>query len=161
MKSLFPLPIMSLTALLFVAACDRPGAVNPPTEPAPPIEGPIAAAPPAQRPPGMESILPGAGPPSFIGRWAARAEGCAQPSGQRRAIEITTTEFRGYQTRCAIDSIDEQPDGYQAVLTCDREGRRTRERARFVATAEMLSLTWLDRAADQPVRLIRCTALAN
>ncbi|MFS0739575.1 hypothetical protein ABC365_03035 [Brevundimonas sp. 3P9-tot-E] len=153
-------PLLALSVLC-LAACDRPGAVNPPTEPAQPVQGPIAAAPPAQRPPGAASMLPGAGPVSFVGRWAAKAEWCAQTTGEGRAIEITTTEFSGYENRCAIVGIDEQPDGYQATLSCDSEGVRMRERVRFVATAETLNLTWLDRGTDQPVLLIRCTSLAG
>jgi hypothetical protein len=109
----------------------------------------------------MESILPGAGPPTFIGRWAAKAEWCAQTTGEGGPIEITTSEFRGYENRCSIDSIDEQSNGYEAALSCEGEGVKTSERVRFVATAETLNLTWLDRAADQPVRLTRCTTLAG
>jgi hypothetical protein len=89
------------------------------------------------------------------------ADWCAHPHGDRMPIEITTTELRGYENRCAIVSIDERGEGYDALLQCDGEGAPSRERVRFEATDETLRLTWLDRPADPPDRLIRCTTLAN
>lgn len=150
---------VAMSAVL--GACDQSGGVNPPTQPAQPIQGPAAAAPPAQKPAGTESMLPGAGPPSFMGRWAAKAEWCGGVAGEAQPIEITTTEFRGYENRCSIERIHERSNAYEAALSCEGEGVRTSERVRLVATSETLTLTWLDRAADQPVRLIRCTSLAG
>lgn len=156
MKTLLPLCLLG-----GLTACDRPGAVNPPTEPAPAIQGPFAAAPPPERPRGMETMLPGAGAPSFVGRWAREADWCANPRGDRVPIEITTTEFRGYENRCLIQRITEISDGYEAALRCDREGMVSYERVRLSATGQTLDLRWLDRDADRPVRLIRCTTLGG
>jgi len=152
--------LISGLAIVALSACDRQSRVNPPTEPAQPIQGPAAAAPPAQRPPGAESMLPGAGPVSFVGRWAAEADWCFNPRGDRVPIEITTTELRGYENRCEIQRITEISAGYEAALKCDSEGQTRYERVRLAATDRTLVLTWLDRS-DQAVRLIRCTTLAD
>ena len=147
-------------AVSVLSACDRNGGVNPPTEPARPIEGPAAAAPPAQHPPGAESMLPGAGPVSFVGRWAAEADWCFNPRGDRVPFEITTTEFRGYENRCDIQRITEISTGYEAALKCDAEGEPRYERIRLTATKQTLAITWMDRS-NRPVRLLRCTTLAD
>ncbi|AYG93848.1 hypothetical protein D8I30_00620 [Brevundimonas naejangsanensis] len=153
---------MSVAGLtVALTACDGPQRVNPPTEPALPVQGPGTSAAPPPRPPGMEPLMRGAGAASFIGRWAAAADWCANPRGDRVPIEITTTELRGYENRCAIVSIDERGMGYDAVLDCEAEGASSRERVRFEATEETLRLTWLDQGTALPVRLIRCTSLAN
>lgn len=147
-------------SVLALAACDRGGGVNPPTEPAQPIEGPAAEAPPAQDSPGAESMLPGAGPISFIGRWAAEADWCSNPRGDRVPIEITTTEFRGYENRCDIQRITQISTGYEVALKCDAEGEARYERIRLAATKQTLIITRMD-GNDRPVRLIRCTTLAG
>lgn len=159
MKTPSILSFLCLSAAL--AACDRSGPVNPPTEPARPIQGPGTSASPPQSPVGMGALMRGAGASSFVGRWAAVADWCAHPRGDRVPIEITTTELRGYENRCAILSIHERGAGYDALLDCEAEGVRNREHVRFEATHETLRLTWLDRQADRPVSLIRCTSLAG
>lgn len=159
MKPPLILSLLCLSAAL--AACDRAGQVNPPTEPARPIQGPGTSAPAAQAPPGMGALIRGVGAASFVGRWAAVADWCAHPRGDRVPIEITTTELRGYENRCAILSINERGEGYDALLDCEAEGARNRERVRFEATDETLRLTWLDRQTDRSESLIRCTTLAD
>lgn len=136
--------------IFLLAACDRDGGVNPPTEPAQPIQGP---APAAQKASG--GGVRGTGPASFVGRWAAEADWCFNPLGDRVPIEITTTELRGYENRCEIQRITELSDGYEAALKCDAEGEARYERVRMTATAQTLAITWLDRS-DRPVRLVRC-----
>ena len=113
---------------------------------------------PTERPPGAETMLPGAGPVSFVGRWAAEADWCFNPRGDRVPIEITTTELRGYENRCEIQRITEISTGYEAALKCAAEGEARYERVRMAATQQTLVLTWLDRN-DQAVRLIRCSSL--
>lgn len=152
--------VAACVAALALGACHRDGGVNPPTEPAQPIQGPAAAAPPAQAPPGAESMLPGAGPVSFVGRWAAEADWCFNPRGDRVPIEISTTELRGYENRCDIQRITEISTGYEAALKCDAEGEARYERVRLTATKQTLAITWMDRS-DRPVRLLRCTTLAD
>lgn len=146
--------LVAVCALSFVlAACERDGGVNPPTEPAQPLQG-AAALPLAKGPPG------GAGPVSFVGRWAAEADWCFNPRGDRVPIEITTTELRGYENRCEIQRITELSTGYEAALKCDGEGEARYERVRMTATAQTLAITWMDRS-DRPVRLLRCMTPAG
>ena len=154
MRSCLPIVVACLSTL---AACDRGPRVNPPTEPAAPISG-LEAVQPIERPPGAEAMLPGAGPVSFVGRWAAEADWCFNPRGDRVPIEITTTELRGYENRCEIQRITEISTGYEAALKCEAEGEARYERVRMAATQQTLVLTWLDRN-DQAVRLIRCSTL--
>ncbi len=152
--------VILMLAVAGLAACDRQPRVNPPTEPAAPIDGPEAKASSAQRPPGADTMLPGAGPVSFVGRWAAEADWCFNPRGDRVPIEITTTELRGYENRCDIQRITEISEGYEAALKCDAEGEARYERVRLTATKQTLAITWMDRS-DRPVRLLRCTTLAG
>lgn len=151
--------LLTMIAPLALAACER-AAVNPPTEPARPVEGPRAAAPPPERPPDAESPAPGAGPTSFVGRWAAEAEWCANPRGDRTPITITSSRFEGYENRCDITRIEQTTGAYVAHLSCQSEGLHRTERVRLAATDQTLDVTWLDRS-DRPVRLLRCTTLAD
>src|SRR5690606_31870584 len=120
-----------LLSALCLAACGPPGQVNPPTEPAQPIRGPAAAAPSAQAPAGLDTLMRGSGAASFIGRWASVADWCAHPQGDRAPIDITITELRGYDQRCAIVSIDERGEGYDAVLDCHAGSETARQHVRF------------------------------
>lgn len=63
---------VALPALL-LASCDERIQVNPPTDPAPSVEAPDSPSSPAPGSPGASSPLPGTGPASFVGRWAANA----------------------------------------------------------------------------------------
>lgn len=151
-----------LLTTLCLGACEPSGQINPPTEPARPLRGPAAAAPIAQPAPGSsDRLMRGAGAASFIGRWASVADWCAHPQDDRVPIDISITELRGYETRCAIVSIDERGEGYDAVLDCEAEGRRERRRVRFEATDETLRLIRLDRPGEDPTSFIRCTTLAG
>ena len=140
--------VILLLAIAGLAACDRQPGVNPPTEPA-------AAAALSSRPSGAEARRADSPPVSFVGRWAAEADWCFNPRGDRVPIEISTTELRGYENRCDIQRITELSDGYEAALKCDAEGEARYERVRMTATAQTLAITWLDRS-DRPVRLVRC-----
>lgn len=147
--------IAPLAAVL--AACGDNGPVNPPTEPAAPIgvtdpTGPAAA--------GQTSMLPGRGPDSFVGRWAADVSWCATPRGAERPIEITSTRFEGYENACDIATVDEVADGYVATLACVSEGMARSERVRFQVSEEVMRMTYLDRAGD-PVTLRKCTTLGD
>ncbi|MBU1345636.1 MAG: hypothetical protein KKA16_01655 [Alphaproteobacteria bacterium] len=144
-------------AALATAACGESGPVNPPTEPADPVTQIDPAAPSDG---GMMSMLPGRGPTSFVGRWAADVSWCAAPQGDRRPIEITATRFQGYENSCEIAAVDEVADGYVATLACVSEGTARSERAKFAVTEDVLRLTWLDRGGD-PVTLRKCTTLTD
>ncbi|HYC67564.1 hypothetical protein [Brevundimonas sp.] len=149
----------SLFVALAVAACG-PGDPNPPTDPAEPIDTPDVAASPAPRPPGRGSILPGMGPRSFVGRWAADVSWCPNTTGPERPIEITTTRFEGYENSCAISAIDQVADGYEAVLTCTAEGTVSNERVRMAVSGQAMRLTWLNRD-NAVVTLTKCTTLED
>jgi hypothetical protein len=152
---------LPLLGCILLAACDDgTRGLNAPTEPARPIQGPAAEAPPADTPPVARGMLPARGPASFVGRWALEAEWCADPRGDRVPITITTSRFDGYENRCAITSIDETDQAYVAHLSCESEGLHSQERVRLAATDKTLDVTWLDRS-DRPVRLLRCTTLAD
>lgn len=150
---------LSLLAVLAVAACG-PGEPNPPTEPADPIETPEAAVDPSAPPPGAGSALPGSGPRNFVGRWAADVSWCPNTTGPERPIEITTTRFEGYENSCAIGSVNQIADGYQATLTCTAEGAVSSERVRLNVIGQTLRLTWLDRDSAV-VALTKCTTLED
>lgn len=139
--------VILLLAIAGLAACDRQPRVNPPTEP--------ATAAPSAPSSGAEARRADSPPVSFVGRWAAEADWCFNPRGDRVPIEITTTELRGYENRCEIQRITELSDGYEAALKCDAEGEARYERVRMTATAQTLAITWMDRS-DRPVRLLRC-----
>ena len=149
----------SLLAVLALAACG-PGQSNSPTEPAEPIDTPEAAAPPTAAPPGTGSIMPGAGPRNFVGRWAADVSWCSRAEGAERPIEITTTRFEGYENSCAIASINQVADGYEAALTCTAEGVVSNERVKLSVTGQTLRLTWLNRD-NAVVALTKCTTLED
>ena len=150
---------LSLLAVLAVAACG-PGEPNPPTEPAEPVDTPEAAVDPAVPPPGGGSTLPGTGPRSFVGRWAADVSWCPNTTGPERPIEITTTRFEGYENSCAIASINQIADGYEAALTCTAEGAVSNERVRMNVMGQSLRLTWLNRD-NAVVALTKCTTLED
>jgi len=146
--------------LLSLAACGRP-AVNPPTEPAAPVTasgpafkpGPTAAPPPTA--PGQGLLMPGAGPPNFMGRWAANSAGCAGTAGEQGPVVITTTRFESEGKACALLGITQQADGYRAGLACEASGRVTRESVRMVVNGDTMRLVWLTRGG-LAVPLVRC-----
>lgn len=153
MTRFISLRLLAFATVIAGAACDR-HAVNPPTEPADPIATPEASAAPPVPPPGVGGLMQGAGPATFVGRWAVRADGCAT-TGEGRPIALSTTRFEGYENSCAIVSLGQTPDGYEAALACDAEGTTARERVRLSVQGDALRLTWLDRD-DAVVQLVRC-----
>ena len=142
--------------LLTLAACGA-SETNPPTEPAAPIRTPDAEVPPTvpTPPPGVGSIMPGSGPQTFVGRWAANRAWCANPQGAERPIEISTTRFEGYENSCGILSVSQVRDGYEAGLACSAEGQTSRERVRLNVQGDTMRLTWLNRNSAV-VSLVRC-----
>lgn len=150
---------LAFLTLLALAACGRPG-TNSPTDPAAPIETPEAEAPPPTPPPGVGSIMPGSGPQTFVGRWAANTAWCANTQGAEGPIEITTMRFEGYENSCGIVSISQVSDGYEASLACAAEGTTSDERIRMAVHGEGMRLTWLNRN-NAVVSLVRCPAPAE
>lgn len=141
-------PLLLISLLL--AACGR-GPVNPPTEPAQPIQPPAEQA--GKAPSG--DYLPGRGPPTFVGDWAARPDWCANVSGEQQPIRISTDRFEGYENSCVIARIDQAGEGYEVALRCQAEGLVQSERVRMVVAGEDMRLTWLTRGGLE-VRLKRC-----
>jgi hypothetical protein len=140
--------------VLALAACGQ-SEVNPPTSPAQPINTPEAQAPPPTPPPGVGSVMPGSGPQTFVGRWAARTAWCGNGHGDQQPIEITTTRLEGYENRCDIAALIQVADGYEASLSCAGEGQTANERVRMSVQGDVMRLTWLNRN-DAVVRLTRC-----
>ena len=147
---------LSLLAILMLASCGQ-AQTNSPTDPAAPIDTPAAEAPAPTPPPGVGSIMPGSGPQTFVGRWAANAAWCANPQGPERPIEITTTRFEGYENSCGILSISQVYDGYEAALACAAEGETSSERIRMAVQGDGMRLTWLNRN-NAVISLARCPA---
>lgn len=146
-------------AILALAACG-PAEINSPTNPARPIQTAEAEAPAPTPPPGVGSIMPGSGPQTFVGRWAAQTGWCANPRGAARPIEISTTRFEGYENSCGIVSVSQVADGYEATLACAAEGRTSSERVRLAVQGDSLRLTWLNRNSAV-VSLARCPTPAQ
>lgn len=135
-------PILILFVLaLGASACGRQG-VNPPDEPAPPVQSPEGMQ--AVEPAGPSSLA-NRGSKSFVGRWAANVAWCANPQGERRPVEITPLRFQGYENSCDIARIDEVPGAYVAALACTSEGRTRNERVVLAVSGDMLTLTYPDR----------------
>lgn len=149
---------LAILSVLMLAACGQ-SETNPPTDPAAPIDTPEAQAPPPTPPPGVGSIMPGSGPQSFVGRWAANAAWCSNTQGAERPIEITTLRFEGYENSCGILSITQVADGYEAALACASEGQTASERIRMAVHGDGMRLTWLNRN-NAVVSLARCPAPA-
>lgn len=147
---------IALLSVLALAGCGQ-SETNLPTDPAAPIDTPEAEAPPPAPPPGVGSIMPGSGPQTFVGRWAANAAWCANAQGAERPIEITTTRFEGYENSCDIRSIRQVSDGYQASLVCTAEGQTSNEGVRMAVQGDSMRLTWLNRN-NAVATLARCPA---
>lgn len=150
-------PIIFASATFAVLAACEGESVNPPTQPARPVTAEDGSAPAPPSPPGANPAMPGSGPATFVGTWAAETSWCANTTGDRRPITITTMRFEGYENSCAISSLDQVADGYEATLACQSEGVTTRERIRLTAQGETLRLTWLTRE-NAVVVLRRCPA---
>lgn len=146
----------ALMVVLMLASCG-PSETNSPTDPAAPIDTPEAKAPAPTPPPGVGSIMPGSGPQTFVGRWAANTAWCANLQGPERPIEITTTRFEGYENSCGIASIVQVADGYEASLVCAAEGQTSSERVRLAVQGDSMRMTWLNRDGAVTT-LARCPA---
>ena len=140
-----------------LAGCGRGEGSNPPTEPAAPLNTPEAMAPAAPSPTGP--VMPGTGPASCVGRWAADARWCANAQGAERAVVITPFRFDGYENSCDLADIQQVAGGYEARMQCAAEGHTRTERARFTVSGQTLEIAWLDR--NQRTRLLKCTTLAD
>ncbi len=160
--SLVLLPV--LAGALALAACGDDAGVNPPTEPAQPISAPGGPA-GATSSGSVAPLLPGAGPTSFVGRWASNPAWCAAPSGQNRPVEITPLRFEGYENSCAITHIDPMPNGYLATLRCQSEGTTRTERVAMSSIDDTLTLTYVDRSRvdgrEPSIKLLKCTTLKD
>lgn len=98
----------------------------------------------------------GEAPPAYIGRWAAEASWCANTLGPERPIEVTATEFRGYENTCQITDLATTDAGWTATFVCQAEGQTTSQPVQLEANGERLKLTWQDDGYDIEWR--RCPA---
>ena len=105
-------------------------------------------------------MVPGRGPISFVGRWAADVASCPNSQSPERPIEITPTRFEGYENSCAIGAVEQVADGYVATLACVAEGTSSEERVKMSVADDILRLTRLDRGGEAVV-LRKCTTLAE
>lgn len=151
MRSLFP-PLFALAlGPVLLAGCGE-SSVNPPDQPAAPVQSPEALR--EIDPPGPASLAR-RGAPSFVGVWSANALWCANPQGDRRPIILTPQRFEGYENSCDIARIREVAGGYDADLVCQSEGQTAQETVRLAVSGDMLMLTYLDREG-QMTKLGRC-----
>ena len=159
-RPLSKLVLMPLGASLLLVGCGPEASVNPPTDPAPAVTTPGMASPGVGSGAAGAGMMPGTGPATFVGRWAANVEWCAAPTGEGRPIEITATRFEGYENSCDIADIEQIANGYEAVLQCQSEGTSSTERVRMVVTGQSMTLTYLDRQ-DARTTLTKCTTLGD
>jgi len=145
------LQAISMLATVVLSACGQ-AEVNPPDQPAPPVQSPEALR--AVEPPGLSSLA-NRGPASFVGLWAGNAAWCAAPQGAERPIRITPLRFEGYENSCDIARITEVAGGYDADLRCQAEGRTRTERVRLMTSGDMLTILYLDRDGAS-AKLGRC-----
>jgi len=142
----------ALPLILLLAACGEADQA-PTTAPDAIVPGPTGE-------PSIAESMPGAGPASFVGRWAADVAWCPNTNGDTQPITITPTRFEGYENSCAIAEVTQTADAYQATLNCQGEGMATTERVRMTVQGQTLNLTYLDRDGAT-VALTKCTTLAD
>lgn len=146
MKSaLLPLCVL----VIVLGACgDRD--VNPPTEPARPLQTPESRQVVEARGP---SSLASRGPRSFVGVWSSNPGWCSAPPGATQGpVRITPLRYEASQKVCDLAEIRETPGGYVATLAC---GSAARERVHMATVGDVLTVTYIDRnMATQ--KLARC-----
>ena len=147
--------IPAVLALMSLAACGQGADVNPPTQPADPV-GPVTQAEKATTIP-----RPGTGAAVFTGRWAAQASWCANTSAttDQVPVEITATEFNGYESRCTLTEVTEVGASWEAARRCQGEGETRTDRIRMTVVENTMTLDYLDGGAS--VTLTKCTTLAG
>jgi hypothetical protein len=150
-------PLISLIAALaagaLVAGCGEDD-LNPPTQPAAPIDAPTAG---ALGPAHQGAVYrPGRGPASFMGRWSEDVAWCAlQPGGRDTPVEITVDAVTGGGAHCAIASIHQAGDSYDVELRCP-----SAQTVRFTVVGTVMTALYL--APDvREVTLNKCTTLAD
>lgn len=138
-------PLFAAAAVLLLTACQPTASEETTTD--------AAAAPTGPARPAAAGEAP---PPAFIGRWAAESGWCDNTLGPERPIEVTATEFRGYENTCQISDLATIEAGWSATFTCQAEGVTTSQPVQIEANAERLKLTWQDDGYDVEWR--RCAA---
>lgn len=118
-------PLLLCAGALLLAACQ-----------------PTAQEAPADAPAAPETPAPVDATPAFVGRWAAEANWCANTMGPERPIELTETEFRGYENTCQISDLAEADGGWTATLACQAEGETRSQPVRIEADTERLMIAW-------------------
>ena len=143
------LPLCALATVL--AACGDHD-VNPPTEPARPLQTPESRQVVEARGP---SSLASRGPRSFVGLWSSNPAWCgAEPGVTQGPVRITPLRYEGPQKACDLAEIRERPGGYVATLAC---GSTARERVHLATVGDVLTVTHIDRNMAIE-KLARCPA---
>lgn len=144
-------------AALSLAACSAEERETTPDTPAPgAAEGqPIPAAPPEPEPE-RSPTAPSPDAP-YVGVWAGPQASCDNRpgSGEAAPIQITRTDFIGYENRCEIRSVTRTGEGYEAVMRCTSEGETSSERLVLGVNADTLDITYSDRD-DMTASFVRC-----
>lgn len=139
----------SLTLILLaatVAAC----------QPAQPSEEADTEAAPA-RPSASGPASPATeAPPAYVGLWAADPSWCSNTIGPERPIQVTATEFQGYENTCQIADLVATDEGWTATFDCQAEGTTSRQPVIIAADADRLQITWVEERYDVTWR--RCPA---
>ena len=141
--------------LVLLGGCGE-RAVNPPTEPADPVQA-LEVTPEAT---GSSKGRMGTGPVSFVGRWASDVSLCAAPKGDRQPVELTPIRFEGPDRSCHIFSIEETAGGYLAELQCRADDPSHVERVHLAVADKVLTMTWLERGQARQTAY-KCTSLTD
>ncbi|MDQ1152928.1 hypothetical protein [Brevundimonas sp. SORGH_AS_0993] len=143
------LPLCALATVL--GACGQ-NDVNPPTDPARPLQTPEARQVVEARGP---SSLASRGPTSFVGVWSSNPAWCAAaPGAAEGPVRITPLRYEGPQKVCDLAEIHETPGGYVATLAC---ASGARERVHMATDGDVLTMTHIDRNMAIE-KLARCPA---
>lgn len=95
-------------------------------------------------------------PPAYIGTWVADLSWCQNTVGPERPIEVTATEFRGYENTCQIVDVAQSADGWEATFNCQAEGQASTHPVGIEADGNRLEISW--RNEGYSVEWRRCPA---
>lgn len=136
---------LALLAALAVTACSQ----EPPAAPETPAPGASDAPTPTPAPTPEPAPSPNTPSPDapYVGIWAGPQADCANApaTGERAPIQITRTQFLGYENRCDIRSVTRTSEGFDAVLSCESEGVSSTERLGLTVNADTLDIAYRDR----------------
>ena len=97
-----------------------------------------------------------AGPPSYVGRWAAQPEWCRNKPGNTDELPIRFTARRmdGFENTCRFDRVRGGPGLWRIDATCQGEGMT--ERRQMELRVDGATLRLKDRGDSAATRFTRC-----